>query len=158
MKQKILISGKIYTGKTTLLNKVIKDVSLPIVGYISKKEENNDITICFPNGEHKMVIGTANNKIYTANVENLNKFAILLKGSLHKDALIIMDEIGIVETASPLFCKTIKDIFLNDYNVIATIKDRDNAYLNEIKSLAKVYDITEENREEVYEEIKNRAE
>ena len=64
-----------------------------------------------------------------------------------------MDELGIMESASPKFCEAVLNHLDGDEHVIATVKEKNANLLNKVRNhpKAQCYEITVENRDELYE-------
>ena len=72
-----------------------------------------------------------------------------------KAPLVLMDEIGIMERHSPDFCQAVLDLLEGDRPILAAVKYKDRPYLNQIRDheRCRCFTITEENREELFEEV-----
>ena len=72
------------------------------------------------------------------------------------DGIIVMDELGFMERDALLFQKAVLDALNGDIQVIAAVKARrDVEFLNRVRNSEKadVYDITESNREALYNKL-----
>ena len=70
--------------------------------------------------------------------------------------IIVMDELGFMERDALLFQKAVLDALNGDIQVIAAVKARrDVEFLNRVRNSEKadVYDITESNREALYNKL-----
>ena len=75
------------------------------------------------------------------------------------DGIIVMDELGFMEKDAGKFCSRVLELFDGDIPILATAKSgHDIDFLNKILNHpnADVYYITTENRDELYEILKNR--
>lgn len=72
-----------------------------------------------------------------------------------KAPLVLMDEIGIMERHSPDFCRAVLDLLEGDRPILAAVKYKDRPYLNQIRGheRCRCFEITEENREELFAEV-----
>ena len=73
--------------------------------------------------------------------------------------IIIMDELGFMEKDASVFCNRVLELFDGDIPIIATAKSgHDIPFLNSVLEHpdAEVYYITIENRDELYEKLKDR--
>lgn len=72
------------------------------------------------------------------------------------DGIIAMDEIGFMEEQAPEFCRRLLECLDGDIPVIATVKTKmDCDFLDRVKGhqKAQVYEITEENRNGLYDKL-----
>jgi nucleoside-triphosphatase len=72
-----------------------------------------------------------------------------------KDSLILMDEIGFMESKAEVFCKAILKLLDGDIPVIAAVKEKNTPFLDQVKSHpnCRVFYIREDNRNELFEEV-----
>jgi nucleoside-triphosphatase len=136
----IFITGERGIGKSTLLNKVIKNVDCSIGGFIQEKKFT-DKTTCFNvislyNLKDSYTIGIYHKEkdiLYSdMNVFNIISKNILLK-SLDNTELIILDELGFMEESSPLFKDIIIKILDSDTPVLGVLKECDTNFIQQIK-------------------------
>ena len=168
MPNNILISGYPGVGKTTLINKIIKELNCKIGGfYTSEKCENGKRTgfyITDFNGD-QMVMADVNLKSkyrvgkYGVNIKAFEKIGIsALKNANEYADLIIVDEIGKMEMFSTEFCKMLEKVFDSPKPVLATIKKIDCKLTAKLKSRddVEIFDLIIDNRDEMVDRILNR--
>lgn len=158
----IFITGERGIGKSTLLNKVIKNVDCSIGGFIQEKKFT-DKTTCFNvislyNLKDSYTIGIYHKEkdvLYSdMNVFNIISKNILLKSLGNKD-LIILDELGFMEENCPLFKDTIIKILNSDTPVLGVLKECDGNFVQQIKMREDVHiiKINENNRNSMEDKI-----
>lgn len=161
----ILIVGEIGVGKSSLIQKLTRGIKKPLYGFITKKHitdhsgnaqvyihklsgppqygEDNCIGKCTPQG------GIGCKAAFDR--------AVQLLTSIPKGSLVMMDELGVLEGCSPMFCKAVMDLLNGPYTVIAAVKTASTPFLNDIRCHpeARIYVISEENRDKLYDVIKD---
>ncbi len=162
MVKNILLTGKPKSGKTTLLRKIIAQIPNK-VGFVTNEIRKDDVRVGFEietySGERTVLAHIDFDKShsvnkYGLNLDNLNK--ILPSVANFKDEILYLDEIGQMELQSQDFVLLAKK-YLDAENICLTtltsvyeddftkeVRERDNVI---------IYEITEENREKIYEEI-----
>lgn len=162
----ILIVGPRQVGKSTLINKVIQAADRPVWGFVTKKESD----FLIPDHGHPVYIYDAvgprirskenlvgycwnhHPEVYT---EVFNNYAKKLQCEPPKGSIILMDEIGFMESKADDFRNAILKHLNGEVPVIASVKDKSNPFLDAVKSHpnCKVFQISEENREHLTKEI-----
>lgn len=160
----ILITGEMHVGKTTIINKIIKEFEDEIAGFCTRPYYEKDIRTGFvisdildlkePTKENIIAIIDENIKPipFGEVFENLGvKLCDMVIKSNKRIAII--DEIGLFERKSNSFISKLHEILKLDRVVIAVLKKRDDSFLNGLKEGKEVIEITLENREEIAEQI-----
>ena len=160
----ILIVGAKGIGKSTLIDKIITALNMPLWGFYTKKETHltdsklgEPIYIYEPDKrgipltEH--LVGYCSNQHTTAYVERFDSFAKAHLQSPPQDHLIVMDEIGFMESKAEAFREAILSILDGTNLTIAAVKDKNTEFLNQVRNHpnCKCFYITAENRDELYE-------
>ena len=168
MKKHIVIAGKRQVGKTTLVNRLLEGCSKPLYGFrtasgASVRKGYKSFYI-FPAGSAERVeseenhIGDGNGVGPVGYPDAFNDYGVRCL-SAEPGGIIVMDELGFMEKDAEKFCKRVLELLDGDIPVIATAKaGHDIDFLNKILNHpnADVYYITPENRDELYEILKNR--
>ena len=163
-KRHILICGERRAGKSTLIEKLIKELDKPVYGFFTRMFEPNaqgfyPIYMYSPTdtAREKTIInhvGDCNGHQRSINISVFDELGVeLLK---KREGIVAMDELGFMETGSPEFCESVLRHLDGDEHVIATVKARyDVEFLDRVRShpKAQVYEITPENRDAMYEEL-----
>ena len=162
-----LIVASPGVGKSTLIRKVLEEWNRPVFGYITRKEKNewdeelgHPIYI-YPAGQQDrgqspvLLVGYCKDRRPTVYPEAFDRFAPQLWEPVPEGAVILMDEIGFMETASQAFCQGIFHLLDGDIPVIAAVKDKDTEFLNQVRShpKAQCFYLTTENREDMYSAV-----
>lgn len=161
----ILICGERGVGKSTLIERLLNKNMLPVYGYFTRttprRADGFHSIYIYPAGSpdrsmsENNHIGDCNSRERTVNAD---VFTTLGVEYLRREqgGIVVMDELGFMETASPKFCAAVMDCFDGDTPVLASCKARyDVEFLNRVRAHPKtrVYDITKENRDELYDEL-----
>lgn len=69
--------------------------------------------------------------------------------------LILLDEIGVMETRSEAFCQAILQLLDGDTPILAAVKYKDRPFLEQVRKhpKAKCFPITEDNRDDLFGEV-----
>ena len=161
----ILICGEVGVGKSTLIQRLLTQNTRPIYGFITKKlepDENGFHPIYIhPAGaiervhKEKNLIGTCDRKIHNINLDAFNTLGVSYLQA-KSDGIILMDELGFMEAKAEAFTRAILDTLDGDIPVIAAVKARfDIPFLEAVRAhpKGKLFMITRENRDRVYEEL-----
>jgi len=161
----ILICGEIGSGKSTMIRRLTAEVSRPVYGFVTKKMPPDE------NGYHPVHISSAQPQSQTYKSDHLvglcqgvGLFSVysevfdtiglkLLKAP--SNGVIIMDELGFMESQSDLFCKKVLETLDQNIPVIAAVKTKDIPFLKAVRAHknAVLYTLTVENRDVLYKEL-----
>lgn len=170
MKNKVVVMAAKHIGKTTLVNMVLTNTKMKTSGYYTKmfKDKNNDNNHLYPvfiapigkeaiiDDEH--CVSPIVDGIRRINIDAFEKYGVEYLNCNEKDTLIVMDEVGFLEWKAEKFKNKIFDVLKSENPVLITVKERDNIdYINKIKDYpgVKFYHMTLENRDSVFQEIKD---
>lgn len=164
--KKILICGEKGTGKSILIQRLIEDISIPVYGFITKKK-TLDIgphpIYIHPadSGERRYgeenLIGLCDKRIRSINEEVFNTLGVEYLSDARPGGVVVMDELGFMEARADEFVRQVLKCLDGDVPVIAAVKARhDIDFLNKIRSHpnCRLYTITPDNREQLYEELR----
>ena len=168
MEKHIVITGKRHVGKTTLVNRLLEGREEPVYGFrtapgTSVRKGYKSFYI-FPAGAGERVeseenhIGDGNGIGPVAYPEAFNNCGVRCLQA-EPGGIIVMDELGFMEKDAEEFCNKVLELFDGDIPIIATAKSgHDIDFLNKILNHqnADVYYITPDNRDELYEILKNK--
>lgn len=177
-KRHIVISGLRGAGKTTLIEKLLKEIQVPVTGFFTRSMPKDErgfhaIYIFRPDDQLREKspanhIGDCDTRNRTINLEVFETVGVeyLQEGQIDASAderasqsaqgIIVMDELGFMETGATAFCDTVLSCFDGDQRVLATLKASHHTdFLNAVRHhpKAEVFEITPENRDELYEEL-----
>lgn len=158
----IVICGEKKTGKSTLIERLISQCTLPIYGFYTRttarREDGYHSIYLYPAGSKarpetaRNHVGDCNSRQRTVHPEVFNELGVEYLQHRH-DGLIVMDELGFMEAGAEAFCQTVLRCFDGSTPVLAVCKARyDVAFLDQVRNHSKVqvYTITKENRDALY--------
>ena len=161
----ILICGEVGAGKSMLIQRLLRQNSRPLYGFITKKldsDENGFHPIYIhPAGaktrvwEQDNMIGTCDRRTHNINLNVFNTLGVSYLQA-KPDGIIIMDELGFMESKADTFVKSVLTALDGEIPVIAAVKARfDVPFLNEVRAHPKTVlnMITTENRDTLFSEL-----
>lgn len=166
---KILLTGPMNIGKTTILEKTIYNKNMKLQGFITYpgpiinniyntyiREINS--TKIFTN--EMKIVDRSNKSKFFPEVFDKNGMEILNNIVISKEYLTVFDEIGSIESHSKIYKYKFLEILNSDVNFIGVIKEKDNPFLNEIREYKFIdfFTVTKENRDDLIEIINKELE
>ena len=156
----ILITGAPGAGKSTLINRVVEELRLPVSGFRTRKEpaaegETGCPVLLCPIGEGPRPVGYSDKRVISVFPEVFDGYAPRLRQCAGEGKLLLMDELGTMESRSQEFCTAVLELLDGDTPVIAAVKGKDTPFLNAVRSHpgARLFHLTEENREALFPEV-----
>lgn len=166
MKKHIVIAGHRKVGKSTLLNRLLEECDRPVYGFRTavgdSMKKGFRSFFMHPADCTEMIeseanhIGDGNGVDHYFYPEVFDIFGVKCLES-KPDGIIIMDELGFMENDAELFKAKVLECLDGDIPVIATAKaGMDTEFLNAVLNHpnASVYYIDQENRDQLYEELR----
>lgn len=170
MNKKILLTGLPGVGKTTIIRKVINNIFLNsgmIGGFFTKEIRENNRRVGFQvktilsceidiiaHEQHK-----SSYKMHNFGI-NLNAFEktllMELKNCVKRNvSLIVIDEIGIMETKSFKYCQKLLEILNGHKPILGVLKKKENPFLNKIRQVSdlNIIEVNRANRNDVSRKI-----
>lgn len=158
----ILICGRNGVGKSTLIRSLLDVVSVPVYGMITKKEAPrwdgySPVYIHLYGKERTFsqenCIGLCREGNSVAYPDAFDRFTDNMQ--FPRDGVIVLDELGFLESNASLFKNAVFGILDDAPLVIAAVRDKNTAFLNAVRNhpRAEVYFIDEENRNELRETL-----
>lgn len=160
-----LIVGARGIGKSTLIQKVLKELNCPFSGYETRKEDSladeihgSPVYIYEAGQPHiqsrENLLGYCKNRHPEAYKAAFDRYAPRLR-EIKTGGVILMDEIGFMESSSQAFCDGILEHLDGDTPVIAAVKHNDTPFLEKVRSHpnCRCFFITEENRDDLYRQV-----
>lgn len=161
----IVISGQRHAGKSTLIQKLLQANRRPVSGFYTKKGPVNDDGLypvyIYPAAQTERFscdencLGFCNRKVRMVNRRVFDTLGARYLQSC-ENGIIVMDELGMMEAQASGFTEAVLRTLDGDIPLIAAVKARDDiAFLNAVRGHPKVcvYEITEENRDALYDEL-----
>ena len=158
----IFITGEKGIGKSSLLEKIVKNIDCSIGGFIQEKIFTEETTsfnvISLYDSKNSYIIGFYDRKksVLHSDMSVFNDISreVLLKSLCNRD-LIILDELGFIEENAELFKDTIFKILNSDKPVLGVLKECNGNFIQKIKMRedVQVIRINENNRNFIEAEI-----
>ncbi len=161
----ILITGRPGIGKTSVILKVVQQFPGRMGGFITGEIKRSGKRVGFEletlDGKkgilaHIDVKSPYKVSRYRINIDDLEKIGVKsIKNALEDCELIVIDEIGKMELASPHFKKIVLEALNSDVKVLATITLSNLPFVIKIKNRKdiKILEVTIKNREYLHKEI-----
>lgn len=140
----ILLTGKPGIGKTTVIRKVMDKLTCSVGGFYTQEIREHGTRVGFKiaslNGKegilaHVNYRGKYRVSKYGVNLTDLENIGVrALEDALEHCELIIMDEIGRMETFSGLFTTAVIKCLDADKPVLGTIQKRSSPFLDSIRT------------------------
>ena len=138
----ILVTGPPRSGKSTLIEKVVKSISRPTTGFFTQelREKGRRVGFSITTLEgktgvlaHQNIRSTFRVGRYGVNLEDLDQIAVpsMLPSSL--DQIVVVDEIGKMECFSRLFKETLIKVLSSDNLVIGSVAIKGDRFIQSIK-------------------------
>jgi nucleoside-triphosphatase THEP1 len=161
----ILICGEPGAGKSTLIQRLLGENSRPVYGFVTPKAPagENGITRVYIHPAEAAdrrytpgnCIGVCGAAYSRGNPEVFDTLGLaLLEAS--PGGILLMDELGFMESKTSLFCARVLEALDGDIPVLAAVKSKDTPFLQKVRSHknARVYWLTQANRDALYTEIR----
>jgi len=139
----VLVSGPPGSGKTTLIEKVIRAIHVPVTGFLTREIREKGSRVGFSietmTGRkatlaHVEIDGPFRVGRYGVSIEALEAIAIPSLLPQSENILIIIDEIGKMECLSPLFRKAVLHAMDSPNLVLASIAQKGSPFMEGIKA------------------------
>lgn len=161
---KILICGDIKVGKSTLIEKLIAELSEKPKGYITvrlpAREEKSRVYLydianppeCVEDAEVIMDFTGESVKKFP---EKLDTTGVSYLENISAGSLVVLDEIGTLESKAPKFQQAVMDILSGPYRVLASVKAQNTEFLRAVRAHedCELYIITPGNRDELFRQL-----
>ena len=160
-----LIVGAQGVGKSTLIKKVLRELALPVSGYETKKEDSladpgfGMPVYIYPAGQEHMqspdrLLGYRGGLTPVTFLEAFDRFADRLNSETDS-GIVVLDEIGFMESGAESFCAAIMKKLDGNVPVIAAVKNVDTPFLISVREHPKCrcFHIDEENRDALYPQV-----
>lgn len=141
----VLLVGAVGSGKSSMIERLMKELNRPVAGYITKKEDGlyeepyGSPIYIYTTGEahvqtEQNLLGYCKNHCFKTIEGAFNRHVSEILKPVSGDHLIVFDEIGFMESQESAFCEAILERLDGDIPVLAAVKDKDNPFLRRIKA------------------------
>ena len=161
----ILIVAHSGTGKGSLMKRIISCIGRSVRGYETVKEDTlaedgrGSPIYIYEYGKPRIrssenLAGYCLNHHAVTFPEAFDRFAPKLRAPVPANHLLVLDEIGPMESKSPVFCEAVLKLLDGEVPVLAAVRDKDTAFLNTVRNHpnVKCFRLTADNRDEIYKE------
>ncbi|MBW1740855.1 MAG: AAA family ATPase [Deltaproteobacteria bacterium] len=154
----IFVTGPPRCGKSTLIEKLILRIEKPMTGFFTReiKEKGRRIGFSITTLDGKKgVLAHENMKSrfrvgkYGVNLEDIDQIAVPSMLPAKPDEIVVIDEVGKMECFSLLFRQTLMKILDSDHQVIGSIAQKGDRFIQKIKARDDVLlaNMSEKNRD-----------
>jgi nucleoside-triphosphatase len=163
--KRILLTGRPGCGKTTLIQRVVKNLALPAGGFYTEEIRERGQRVGFKlvtlDGK-EAVFADVNFKTservgkYGLDLAKLEPVGVAaIREAMRTRKLVVIDEIGPMELRSAIFRDVITETFETTVSILATITARPFPFTNAIKNRpdVRVVDVRPNNREQLVSEL-----
>jgi len=149
----ILLCGPSGCGKSTRIQQLARQAGGPIYGFLTRKETDGHIYIypagvsgepspltpaapCSQNRVGELI--SAEKRLARPRPEVFDGPGVALLSDIPVGALVIMDELGILESEAHVFRAKVLEVMQGPYRVLAALKDADTPFLNQVRALGEI--------------------
>lgn len=152
----IFLTGDIQVGKSTLINKVLENLNIKLGGFKTfgdnyTKNGESDIVISSVCSDESYIAAHRGNCGNTVFNDVFNTYGVeFLK---FEADLIIMDELGYLESDAIEFQKAVLNVLDSDKPVLGVVRNKQTPFLDEVRSNknTELIIVTPKNRDMLYE-------
>ena len=156
-----LITAPPGTGKSTLIRRVLAELNRPVFGFETEKDTSQRTEAGFPvflrepGSRESVLLGCCDRRLLSVNTEAFDAFAPRLRRPIPAGSIVMMDEIGTMESSSIPFREAVLALLDGDTPVIAAVKAKDTPFLTAVRSHpnCRIFHLTEDNREALFHEV-----
>ena len=162
----ILLTGKPGVGKTTVIQRVLSQLTRRLGGFTTQEIRRGGLRIGFSiravdNGQEGVLAHVDSASPYRVgqygvNVEEMERVGVsALRRALKSSDLIVMDEIGRMENYCPSFQRVVLDALEASQSVLGTLQMKPTPFLDRIRQRpdVSVRLVTAENRDSLPPEL-----
>lgn len=164
MKRNILITGPPRCGKSTLIERVVNRIDVPLMGFFTREMKEKGRRVGFSINTldgREGILAHQNLKTpfrvgrYGVNLRDIDSIAVPAMIPERKEKIVVIDEIGKMECLSVLFKKTLVRVLSLPNWTIGSIAQRGGLFIQRIKERddVKVIRITAENQDILVNQI-----
>ncbi|MCL2694698.1 MAG: nucleoside-triphosphatase [Clostridiales bacterium] len=145
----ILVCGPSGSGKSTYIQKLAGEIGGPVYGFVTRKEDDGHIYL-YAAGDKERQMGETNRigdlistekRLARPHPEVFDGLGLALLSDIPSGALVLMDELGILESDALAFQARVLEVLQGPYRVLAALKDRDTPFLNAVRELGEIVNV-----------------
>ncbi|MDO4540997.1 MAG: nucleoside-triphosphatase [Syntrophomonadaceae bacterium] len=161
-----LIVGARGVGKSTMIRRVLQEIDRPVFGFETCKEEDladevhgSPVYIYEAGQPHlqtqENLVGHCRDHHSQPDKAAFDRFAPKLSVPVDAGSIIVLDELGFMESGAETFCAAVMSLLDGPIPVIAAVKDKDTPFLMAVRAHhnCRCFFIDEENRDELYSAV-----
>lgn len=166
---KFLFCGDINSGKSTLITRLERLIPKEPAGYITVRMPDDEYGCSYvylydranPPADIRnaaVIMKFSADRSAEKHPELMDTLAVSYLERIPEGSLVILDEIGTLESASPLFQRELMRILDGNYDVLASVKAQNTEFLRAVRKHpdCDLFIITPGNRDALYEQLKDR--
>ena len=153
----VFVTGPPRCGKSTVIEKLIRRVERPMTGFFTQEIKENGrrtgFSIMTLDGKrgvlaHERMKSRFRVGKYGVNLEEIDQIAVPSMLPTNPDEIVVIDEVGKMECFSSLFRQTLMKILDSDHQVIGSIAQKGDRFIQDIKARddVLVVNVSEKNR------------
>jgi len=154
----VFVTGPPRCGKSTLMEKLIASIEKPTTGFftrqITEKGQRVGFSITTLDGKegvlaHVNMKGRFKVGKYTVNLLDIDQIAVPSMLPSTADDVVVVDEVGKMECFSPIFKQVLMKLLDSDHQVIGSIAQKGDKFIQEIKARDDVllFNVSAQNRD-----------
>ena len=139
----IFVTGPPRSGKSTLIEKVVKKIKKPATGFLTRELREKDKRVGFLietlDGKtgllaHQNIKSNCRVGKYKVNLQDLEQIAVPSMLPSSSDQIVVVDEMGKMECFSRLFRETLIRALSSENQVIGSIAIKGDRFIQSIKN------------------------
>jgi nucleoside-triphosphatase len=153
----VFVTGSPGCGKSTIIEKLVLRTERPATGFftreIRKKGRRMGFSIMTLDGKegllaHENIKSRFRVGKYGVNLEDIDQIAVPSMIPTRPHEIVVVDEVGKMESFSPLFRKTVLEVLDSHHPVIGSIAQKGDSFTERIKTRRDVLivRVTQQNR------------
>jgi nucleoside-triphosphatase len=162
----VFLTGAIGAGKSTMVQRLLSLYpEKPVHGFYTRKEPAGDdglARVTLHDARSPLRTFTGGNCIATCSGDRvvvhrsvLETYGLALLSELSPGDLVVMDELGFLESDVPAFCSKVLTVLGYGCRVIGALRDCDTPFLRAVRQhpSTRLYRVTPESRDTLFEQI-----
>jgi nucleoside-triphosphatase len=158
--KKTFLTGKIGVGKSTVVDKLLVTIDLSFGGFrtlpVIKEQRLKGFKIRdIETGKEESIAFFGNDFLIHPVIDGFESLGVKsLKDALENKELIVMDELGFLESEAESFKAKVLEVLKSDRSVLGVMKIDRNPFLDEVAKYVEIVEVTEKNRDNLSQELR----